>query len=841
MDDVFLSYLESNPDAMALYNLVIQQPPEPPMRRLVSSKSNPALDTSQGSRTPSSGNPPPAPALSSSSGGGSTSSRIALPTRKSLRDLVTKSPAKKCASVGSTRDLKILETVSGKENQTNSMNSVYYTQRGESGFQRKDSLPISKNRKSDHRPPPRKYDSFSKKDFQDVVRPLARTGEESSESMPGPPSYIPVPPVSKMGRLHSEKNWDYQYIFKHMIDISDGIEFKTRTFRLRSYKHSILATEMVDWLILKNYTQSRSDAVEICQMLVDAKMIENSDRSSTFKDRSSVFTLTEEGKGLRNESANIYFWKVFDTKNGVPLKDKVWHLKLYKSSFSGDEFVNWFVKSTVISRDQAVRIANYFLENDLIETVIQDSGHFKDNSNLYQLTRRGVIRRMQPEPSKSELPQFHQKVLEMTPINIEQYENQKVELNSNIPKSSTQAEILKKSSQSQMTYQFTHSHSGYSSREPSKFRIVDNINNQEGLKHLTNYLMKTNRFLELDCLDFALEYSHLQNERNGKQKEAKYRELYCTYVSDTSPRSIDVPTSLLEGDNEEQQFYSIYLYALGTLEKIYDPPSQSLPTTYTSSFPSEVPSQHSTLSKLPHPPSASPSGAPLPRPSSSAPSSHLPPAPTPSSSAFPSTSPSSSALPTPPESPDLDFCYAVSSFKINYPTHTLNQRTTEALQIIKTFLSTPKGPLITLPTPSHLPLVLREAQGPTIPIDLFDKLVNGVVSSLTSSTRSESSHGSNNPKKEQNPSPCASQTPLEGAKKGRRLESVILRRYQKRGGIRVLLPGTLAELLSLASVKLNVAAYKLREGDTEAEIWDLGLLRSEIVWVLTEEEERTFA
>jgi hypothetical protein len=71
--------------------------------------------------------------------------------------------------------------------------------------------------------------------------------------------------------------------------------------------------------------------------------------------------------------------------------------------------------------------------------------------------------------------------------------------------------------------------------------------------------------------------------------------------------------------------------------------------------------------------------------------------------------------------------------------------------------------------------------------------------------------------------------------------SIILRRFNKRGGVRIVLPSSMEELLSIASEKLKISGIRIREIETEAEITELSLLKHDTpVWVMTAEEEEEF-
>jgi len=72
-------------------------------------------------------------------------------------------------------------------------------------------------------------------------------------------------------------------------------------------------------------------------------------------------------------------------------------------------------------------------------------------------------------------------------------------------------------------------------------------------------------------------------------------------------------------------------------------------------------------------------------------------------------------------------------------------------------------------------------------------------------------------------------------------ETIIVRRFNKRGGIRIPIPNTIEEILENASQKLKIKAQTIREPETEAEICEIYLLKPNMVlWVMTKEEAQLF-
>jgi len=70
---------------------------------------------------------------------------------------------------------------------------------------------------------------------------------------------------------------------------------------------------------------------------------------------------------------------------------------------------------------------------------------------------------------------------------------------------------------------------------------------------------------------------------------------------------------------------------------------------------------------------------------------------------------------------------------------------------------------------------------------------------------------------------------------------VILRKLgAKRGGVKVKLPPTLAELVQIGSELLQIPGVRIREYPTEAAILDISSVESDILYLTTAEEETLF-
>lgn len=69
----------------------------------------------------------------------------------------------------------------------------------------------------------------------------------------------------------------------------------------------------------------------------------------------------------------------------------------------------------------------------------------------------------------------------------------------------------------------------------------------------------------------------------------------------------------------------------------------------------------------------------------------------------------------------------------------------------------------------------------------------------------------------------------------------MVRKFEKRGGVRVKLPDTLDELLAVGSTELGINAVCAREAATEGLLKSTdGIRDGTVVWLLTQDEESNF-
>jgi len=242
----------------------------------------------------------------------------------------------------------------------------------------------------------------------------------------------------------------------------------------------------------------------------------------------------------------------------------------------------------------------------------------------------------------------------------------------------------------------------------------------------------------------------------------------------------------------------------------------------------------------------------------------------------------------------LDFCYDVSSFKVSYNSKSIDRRLAAVEEIIQKYFKSPN--IIRSVKPAYIDEVIEMKRSCTIKPEIFDKIQSDVAAVLNNKpssnppsnqpitspklnlpqndvkkptdvsyplksdsnqldpvpNKTSSAQISIEPQQIQPSYPPAStpQPPLEyhrtisvdQMKPNNNAISIVLRRFeQKRGGVKVLVPDTIGELLQIATEKLKINAVCIREPATEAEITELNLFKQDMfVWVMTKEDEKQF-
>ena len=76
-----------------------------------------------------------------------------------------------------------------------------------------------------------------------------------------------------------------------------------------------------------------------------------------------------------------------DPQHGLRLKDRRWLLLLQRSAFTGEECVDWLIKTMgVQSRELAIAIGQKILDAHFIKILSRPRSLFKDGKTLYQFS-----------------------------------------------------------------------------------------------------------------------------------------------------------------------------------------------------------------------------------------------------------------------------------------------------------------------------------------------------------------------------------------------------------------------------------------------------------------------
>lgn len=122
---------------------------------------------------------------------------------------------------------------------------------------------------------------------------------------------------------------------------------------------------------------------------------------STDTEKESQFDKKKSKKYAKDSSFPILAQGMQDADSGVPMKDRRWHLRMYRRCMVGSEMVSWleaFVKG-VETREEAVIFGNELMEKGLFEHVI-NTHKFLDGHFFYHLKDEFVAQAKPEEFSK---------------------------------------------------------------------------------------------------------------------------------------------------------------------------------------------------------------------------------------------------------------------------------------------------------------------------------------------------------------------------------------------------------------------------------------------------------
>lgn len=175
-----------------------------------------------------------------------------------------------------------------------------------------------------------------------------------------------------------------------LLHEEDPPMIKDRRFHLRTYSKSFIGSEMVDWLLKKGEVESRNEAVQMMQKLVDYGVLHHVCDDHTYKDE-FLFYRFRRDDGTYEEPADTAILakgqRLYTRMKGDGsqlIQDRKYHLKTYKECFVGKEFVDWLIaKGEARNRVDAVDLGKHLVEAGVIGHVVSDH-NFKDEFLFYR-------------------------------------------------------------------------------------------------------------------------------------------------------------------------------------------------------------------------------------------------------------------------------------------------------------------------------------------------------------------------------------------------------------------------------------------------------------------------
>jgi len=188
-----------------------------------------------------------------------------------------------------------------------------------------------------------------------------------------------------------------------------GWDVTDRRIGLRKYKRVFSGKDVVDWVYGNVVNlKSREEAHELGQKLMDADLFVPVTKKHLGKPLlDSHWALyafrTDFDAGSCEDALDVLGTSVVvssdlvddllpsmqDPVNGVPVKDRRYHLKTYPQCFVGCEAVDWLVDDQNISRKKAVEVGQKMLAMGFFEHVTQDH-EFKDEGLFYRFVEPGT-------------------------------------------------------------------------------------------------------------------------------------------------------------------------------------------------------------------------------------------------------------------------------------------------------------------------------------------------------------------------------------------------------------------------------------------------------------------
>ncbi|XP_075702350.1 DEP domain-containing mTOR-interacting protein-like [Rhinoderma darwinii] len=179
-----------------------------------------------------------------------------------------------------------------------------------------------------------------------------------------------------------------------------------------TYPNSVVAKDLIDWLIEHKEAPDRETAINIMQKFVDSNVIHHvCDEHDVFKDAKLFYRFRNDDGTLsptKQMKIVVRSQRLFETmiaEEDSILKVREHGSERYRRSFLGSEILDWLVKhGEVSSRRDGEKLCRAMLECGIIQHVAE-LHHFSDSDLLFQFTinfrRRRKLIEVLNDPSTS--------------------------------------------------------------------------------------------------------------------------------------------------------------------------------------------------------------------------------------------------------------------------------------------------------------------------------------------------------------------------------------------------------------------------------------------------------
>eukprot|EP00753_Platysulcus_tardus_P019868 PLAT7592.1.p1 GENE.PLAT7592.1~~PLAT7592.1.p1 ORF type:complete len:654 (+),score=302.06 PLAT7592.1:852-2813(+) len=168
------------------------------------------------------------------------------------------------------------------------------------------------------------------------------------------------------------------------------VPIKNRMWLGRSFVSCFVGEEAVDWLVTSGRAESREAAVTIGKELVEEGVVQHVTTAHDFKDdylfykfrhQPKRFWACEDGSRVSVEDL------ISEWREHVPIRDRVYRRRVYKTCFVGQEAVDWLVKSKKVrTRVEAVRLGQRLMNDKWLVHVVSER-KFRDGYRFYRFVQ----------------------------------------------------------------------------------------------------------------------------------------------------------------------------------------------------------------------------------------------------------------------------------------------------------------------------------------------------------------------------------------------------------------------------------------------------------------------